>query len=925
MSSSAQNQAQESSALKDASNVNTTSATTAAPKPEAISTSPDTHAAAPSNNTNNNNTTSSTSNTTHANTSTTTPAMTAVVAAATAAAAASTDTKNAETDEEAIRNQKLVEEFQYLLEKSQSLFSGLSRDLPPTGSHRQWRPYFEKTFEVYTKLWKFQQTHRSILENKSNYGLKRWEVGEIASKIGQLYYHYYLRTSETNYLHEAYVFYEAIHERQYFKDILEVKNSALMIKKMRYYARFIIVCLLLNKDENVRQLITELEGLIEEYTKSFKPPDAKEWQMVLEEISTFTEAEKKLVPINLDRTPDKIEHRLSSNMAERNIVGLPKLKLQEAILVGNYQKQIKFSELTLDMYRMLQSLEREPFVLHPSVAAATKNKSTETSDKTKEASKDDQSNTTAGTTATTAAAAATVTATSSATANTSRPVGTSTHTYSASHIQTTSEKVLKRSNPHKYLLYRPSLSQLLVYISTAFKDTSDNSALLLYLSADGCAYPDQTVPGYGGGVMTSQRNKLTSGTTAERASGANTASNANTATASSSGNTAATAAAASSSSNTANAGPTGAGVSGANTSSSTTVGNGGAGASSGGTIPTTNSVVGSMTASANNAASANTVSNAVNANNKETSTNTQYLADSHHHISPPSVHCLHPADLVPFTRKPLFLIVDSDHSTEFKHMPNVFDQPVMCLMSPVEYPSSVQDKSEIGSLFTLFLHTPLLGFCSVSDIGNLDQQKWDECVRKIGAMEKAIGDLLITDSSVDINVKRFMMDDFLYYFIVRFVLCGIFLRYHSSFKDDKSFPSSCPALPESVYVSTEIVTMLGDLTAIADVGTYFSLPAYATSSAANSVINMAPSSTSAVASANSGIGGGGGVAAAAANNATTASTATAPSAALPTTNNNSTNTNSNSSIHVASSSPPLPPVPSQTATMNTTTAIMEMK
>ncbi|KAG1121359.1 hypothetical protein G6F42_012505 [Rhizopus arrhizus] len=663
MSSSAQNQAQESSALKDASNVNTTSATTAAPKPEAISTSPDTHAAAPSNNTNNNNTTSSTSNTTHANTSTTTPAMTAVVAAATAAAAASTDTKNAETDEEAIRNQKLVEEFQYLLEKSQSLFSGL-RDLPPTGSHRQWRPYFEKTFEVYTKLWKFQQTHRSILENKSNYGLKRWEVGEIASKIGQLYYHYYLRTSETNYLHEAYVFYEAIHERQYFKDILEVKNSALMIKKMRYYARFIIVCLLLNKDENVRQLITELEGLIEEYTKSFKPPDAKEWQMVLEEISTFTEAEKKLVPINLDRTPDKIEHRLSSNMAERNIVGLPKLKLQEAILVGNYQKQIKFSELTLDMYRMLQSLEREPFVLHPSVAAATKNKSTETSDKTKEASKDDQSNTTAGTTATTAAAAATATATSSATANTSRPVGTSTHTYSASHIQTTSEKVLKRSNPHKYLLYRPSLSQLLVYISTAFKDTSDNSALLLYLSADGCAYPDQTVPGYGGGVMTSQRNKLTSGTTAERASGANTASNANTATASSSGNTAATAAAASSSSNTANAGPTGAGVSGANTSSSTTVGNGGAGASSGGTIPTTNSVVGSMTASANNAASANTVSNAVNANNKETSTNTQYLADSHHHISPPSVHCLHPADLVPFTRKPLFLIVDSDHSTD---------------------------------------------------------------------------------------------------------------------------------------------------------------------------------------------------------------------------------------------------------------------
>ncbi|CAJ0651881.1 12132_t:CDS:2 [Entrophospora sp. SA101] len=46
-------------------------------------------------------------------------------------------------------NQRIVEEFQYLLEKSQQLFAGL-RDLPPTGG-RQWQPYFQRTFEVYTK------------------------------------------------------------------------------------------------------------------------------------------------------------------------------------------------------------------------------------------------------------------------------------------------------------------------------------------------------------------------------------------------------------------------------------------------------------------------------------------------------------------------------------------------------------------------------------------------------------------------------------------------------------------------------------------------------------------------------------------------------------------------------------------------------
>lgn len=444
-----------------------------------------------------------------------------------------------------------------------------------------------------------------------------------------------------------------------------------MIKKMRYYARFIIVCLLLNKDENVRQLISELEGLIEEYTKSFKPPDAKEWQMVLEEISTFTEAEKKLVPINLDRTPDKIEHRLSSNIPERNVGnGIPKLKLQEAILVGNYQKQIKFSELTLDMYRMLQSLEREPFNIHPSTTVTKKSTDMNQIEKKEGTiSKEDQNTMNSNT----------------------KPTGVNT----SIHLNGSIDRSNKKSNPHKYLLYRPSLSQLMVYISTAFKDTSDGSALLLYLSADGCAYPDQTVPGYGGGVVTSQRTKTS--VTTDRATVANPSINTTAGIASTS---------------SVNITPTTA----ASTTAATTGNN-------------TLAVTGSNTTTSNTNAVTTTLSTDIT-------------------VTTPSVHCLHPADLIPFTRKPLFLIVDSNNSIEFRNMPNVFDQPVMCLMSPINYPSSVQDKSEIGSLFTLFLHTPLLGFCSVSDIGNLDQQKWDACVQKISIMEKAIGDLLITDTTV---------------------------------------------------------------------------------------------------------------------------------------------------------------------------------
>jgi hypothetical protein len=42
----------------------------------------------------------------------------------------------------------------------------------------------------------------------------------------------------------------------------------LMVKKLRYYARFIVVCLLLKKMKLVRELVIELERQIQEYTST---------------------------------------------------------------------------------------------------------------------------------------------------------------------------------------------------------------------------------------------------------------------------------------------------------------------------------------------------------------------------------------------------------------------------------------------------------------------------------------------------------------------------------------------------------------------------------------------------------------------------------------------------------------------------------
>ncbi|KAJ2896639.1 hypothetical protein GGI21_005025, partial [Coemansia aciculifera] len=259
------------------------------------------------------------------------------------------------------RDKETVEEFEYLLEKSQQLFSGLS-DLPEIGS-KYWMPHFQRTFEVYTKLWKFQNQHRVLLEKPEHYGLKRWEVGEIASKIGQLYYRYYLRTSETNYLQEAYMFYDAIRERNYFKGEQEVKNSALMIKKLRYYARFIVVCLQMNNAPMMLQLLEEVKALIDIYSTTFNPVDKMEWSLVVKEMAMFMQAVCSPVPTNDSGTASlPVSYRLVARRRPRPEKDGSKFRLQEAVIVGNRPTQIKFSELTLDMYYMLQMLEREPSV-----------------------------------------------------------------------------------------------------------------------------------------------------------------------------------------------------------------------------------------------------------------------------------------------------------------------------------------------------------------------------------------------------------------------------------------------------------------------------------------------------------------------------------------------------------------------------------
>lgn len=542
---------------------------------------------------------------------------------------------------------KTVTDFCYLLDKSKQLFNGL-RDLPQYG-HKQWQSYFGRTFDVYTKLWKFQQQHRQVLDNR--YGLKRWQIGEIASKIGQLYYHYYLRTSETSYLNEAFSFYSAIRQRSYYSQVNKEDRPELVVKKLRYYARYIVVCLLLNKMDLVKDLVKDLSDEIEDYTHRFNTEDQLEWNLVLQEVAAFIEADPVMV-LNDDNTVVVTSKRLVEGgvpqLEQGMIVG--QLTLADALIIGNCSNQVKFSELTIDMFRMLQALEREPVNL-----ATQMNKP---------------------------------------------------------GMLEPSEKPAKRENPHKYLLYKPTFSQLYTFLSAAFKELPANSVLLMYLSATGI-FPsgrsDYEGPYDFGGVLTNSNRDILNGETVHKRNQAH----------------------------------------------------------------------------------------------KE-------------------MHCLHPGDLYPFTRKPLFVVVDSSNSVAYKNFTNLFGQPVVCLLSPTVYPKNMQDQSQRGSLFTLFLYNPLMAFLYVCGLSSMRSGLWDKCQEFLRKVNRDLGQLISRSHSIDQAFLQFFGDEFLRLLLVRFVFCSATMRLHKVFRETRNYPETYPQLPKEETVENPMVQKhVLELASILDVQNLF--------------------------------------------------------------------------------------------------------
>ncbi|KAL3630217.1 hypothetical protein CASFOL_023201 [Castilleja foliolosa] len=255
------------------------------------------------------------------------------------------------------KEEAVLRTFRALTENAERKFARV-RDAPLHpygGSGPQYAHFFHKVFKAYMRLWKYQQENRAKLTES---GLQRWEIGEIASRIGQLYYNQYLRTSEARFLLEAYIFYDAIFHRKYFDG--SAKDLGIRFKELRFYARFLMVSLILNRLEMVKLLAERFKELVDDSKFSFRDTNFKEWKLVVQEIVRFTNADSSFLHVRPLRYTAKFDSYPASLPYVARFHAKRRLKFRDALLTSYHRHEVKIAELTLDTFRMLQCLEWEP-------------------------------------------------------------------------------------------------------------------------------------------------------------------------------------------------------------------------------------------------------------------------------------------------------------------------------------------------------------------------------------------------------------------------------------------------------------------------------------------------------------------------------------------------------------------------------------
>ncbi|KAG6773509.1 hypothetical protein POTOM_020791 [Populus tomentosa] len=658
-------------------------------------------------------------------------------------------------------NDVVSKTFHSLVESADRKFARV-RDLPLYGRAPQ-NHYFQKVFKAYMRLWKYQQDNRSKLVDS---GLNRWEIGEIASRIGQLYFNQYMRSNEARFLVEAYVFYEAILERKYFDAGGSGKakvDVGVKFKELRFYARFLLVALILSKMDMVRLLAERFKALVDDCKTNFRLDVAsgfmpfqwllnyfavmrigevrgksendvflnvgetnfKEWKLVVQEIFRFMEVDSAFTNARPLRYCALFDSHAASRPYLARFHARKIVKFRDALLTSYHRNEVKFAELTLDTFRMMQCLEWEPsesFYQKRPVESVYKRRPVELSEN-----------------------------------------GTVIDHSGASglidmNLAADLTDPSLPSNPRKAVLCRPSVTYLLAneaidvirVMATICEELPPESIVLIYLSASGkTARSNAFQVESSGESKKSSKDRVVSGAYSEQK------------------------------------------------------------------IHALES----------------------HCNGKRESSdyhdNCLWLGPRGNGGS----NALCPGDIIPFTRRPLFLIIDSDNSHAFKaatlftSFGSEFDgihlflnlqctvevlhgaergEPAALLLSPLrpafKNPSGV-DITHNGSQFTFFLTAPLQAFCQMVGItsdSDMDSYNDAEEILSLAFSEWEV--ILSTSKGLDLVWAQVLSDPFLRRLILRFIFCRSVLSVFCPPEDDEQYLPVClPHLPSSVSARSEVV------------------------------------------------------------------------------------------------------------------------
>lgn len=134
----------------------------------------------------------------------------------------------------------------------------------------------------------------------------------------------------------------------------------------------------------------------------------------------------------------------------------------------------------------------------------------------------------------------------------------------------------------------------------------------------------------------------------------------------------------------------------------------------------------------------------------------------------------------------------------------------------------MQDQSQRGSLFTLFLYCPLLAFLSVCGLSSLRQGLWEKAEEFLHKVYRDIGQMITRSQAIDQAFLQFYGDEFLRLLLIRFVFCSATLRLHKLFRESRSFPESYPQLPKQDTVESSLLQKhVLELAAMLDVRSLF--------------------------------------------------------------------------------------------------------